>query len=50
MSTRGLARRITTYCRVRHYAVEKNRRMRPRLKTSGKSYRVNETYAEVDIE
>jgi transposase, IS6 family len=48
MRERGVAVDHTTLFRwVRRYAPEINRRMRPHLKTSGTSYRLDETYVKV---
>lgn len=48
MSERGLAADHTTVWRwVQRYAPEINRRIRPHLKMSGTSYRVDETYIKV---
>jgi IS6 family transposase len=48
MSERGLLVVHTTIYRwVQRYASEINRRMRPHLKLSGASYRIDETYVKV---
>ena len=48
MSERGLPVDHTTIYRwVQRYAPEINRRMRPHLKMSGTSYRIDETYVKV---
>jgi transposase-like protein len=45
MNERGLSVDHTTVWRwVQHYAPEINKRIRPHLKMSGTSYRVDETY------
>jgi transposase-like protein len=49
MRERGLSIDHTTVWRwVQRYAPEINKRMRPHLKMSGTSYRVDETYIKVD--
>ncbi len=51
MSERGLEVDHTTVWRwVQRYAPEINKRVRPHLKLSGTSYRVDETYIKVDKE
>ncbi|MFL6282441.1 MAG: IS6 family transposase [Pyrinomonadaceae bacterium] len=51
MRERGLSVDHTTVCRwVQKYAPEINKRMRPHLKMSGTSYRLDETYVEVETE
>lgn len=51
MRGRGLpVDHVTTFRWVQRYAPEINKRMRPRLKTSGTSYRLDETYVKVGIE
>jgi IS6 family transposase len=51
MSERGLCVDHTTVWRwVQRYAPEINRRMRPHLKMSGTSYRIDETYVKVGTE
>ena len=51
MRERGLAVDHTTIFRwVHHYAPEINKRMRPHLKMSGTSYRLDETYVKVGTE
>jgi transposase-like protein len=48
MRERGLSvDRSTVWRWVQHYAPEINRRIRPHLKMSGTSYRVDETYIKV---
>ncbi len=48
MRERGLSvDHVTIFRWVRRYAPEINKRMRPRLKMSGTSYRLDETYVEV---
>ncbi len=51
MNERGLSVDHTTVFRwVQHYASEINKRMRPHLKMSGTSYRIDETYVKVGKE
>jgi transposase, IS6 family len=51
MCERGLSVDHTTVWRwVQHFAPEINRRMRPHLKMSGTSYRLDETYVKVGTE
>jgi transposase-like protein len=51
MNERGLGVDHTTIFRwVQHYAPEINRRMRPHLKMTGTSYRIDETYIKVGRE
>jgi IS6 family transposase len=51
MRERGLSLDHTTVWRwVRRYAPEVNKRMRPHLRMSGTSYRVDETYVKVGTE
>ena len=51
MNDRGLSVDHTTVFRwVQHYASEINKRMRPHLKMSGTSYRIDETYVKVGKE
>src|SRR4028119_242979 len=51
MSERGLSVDHTTVLRwVQRYAPEVNKRMRPHLKMSGDSYRLDETYVKVGTE
>jgi len=51
MRERGLSVDHTTVWRwVQNYAPEINRRMRPHLKMSGTSYRLDETYVKVGTE
>ncbi len=48
MQERGLCVDHTTVFRwVQHYAPEINRRMRPHLKMTGTSFRIDETYVKV---
>lgn len=48
MRERGLTvDHVTIFCWVQRYAPEMNRRMRPYLKMSGTSYRLDETYVKV---
>ena len=51
MRERRLSAEHTTVCRwVQRYAPEINKRMRPHLKMSGTSYRLDETYVKVGTE
>jgi transposase-like protein len=51
MRERGLSIDHTTVWRwIQHYIPEINRRMRPHLKMSGASYRIDETYVKVGKE
>jgi IS6 family transposase len=51
MRERGLAvDHVTVFRWVQRYAPEINRRMRPRLKMSGASFRIDETYVKVGTE
>lgn len=51
MQERGLSvDHVTIFRWVQRYAPEINRRMRPHLKMSGTSYRLDETYVKVDKE
>jgi transposase, IS6 family len=51
MRERGLSVDHTTVWRwVQKYAPEINKRMRPHLKMSGTSYRLDETYVKVGME
>lgn len=51
MRERGLTvDHVTVFRCVQRYAPEINRRMRPHLKMSGTSYRLNETYVKVGKE
>ena len=48
MRERGLTvDHVTSFRWVQHYAPEINRRMRPHLKMSGASFRIDETYVKV---
>ena len=51
MRERGLSvDHVTIFRWVQRYAPEVNRRMRPHLKMSGTSYRIDETYVKVGTE
>ena len=51
MRERGLTvDHVTVFRWVRRYAAEINKRMRPHLKMSGTSYRLDETYVKVGAE
>jgi IS6 family transposase len=51
MRERGLTvDHVTIFRWVQRYAPEINRRMRPHLKMSGTSYRIDETYVKVGVE